>query len=118
MVDAVATMRPAVHHAADRLLEGEERALEVDVDNPVELLFGHLRDGRFDILDSRIGDDAVDRPEILLGRIEQGLHVFATPDIALHENAFAPLVANGGARFLRSCLVRRVAEREIVSERR
>jgi hypothetical protein len=100
------------------LLQSEERALEVDVHNPVQFLFRHVGEGSFDVLYTRVSDDSIDRPEALFGCREQGLNAGASPSVSFHDKAFVSLVGDCGTRFFGRRVVGRVAEDEVISEGR
>jgi hypothetical protein len=79
---AVHDDRSAVDHERERLLHGEERSADVQVEGPVEVLLRHLADRR-ELTVARAGEEDVDPTPRALHRLVEPVEVGEIPGVAL-----------------------------------
>lgn len=77
-------MEPPLRDEVQELLDGEEGAFGVDVEDLVELLFGHLTEGD-EIADAGVGEDDVDAAVFLRDVVMQLVEVCEFGDVADHS---------------------------------
>ena len=76
---------------ADRLLDAQELSRQIDAEDLVPLLEGHV-DGARVALDAGVGDEDVDRPERLQRLLEERLDIVRLRDIGLNDDRLAAFV--------------------------
>src|SRR6476619_3904237 len=83
-------------------LRDENEAEHVNVEHPVELLFGHRFD-RHELVDPRIVDEDVQTTKALDGGVDDTLGLRGLGDVAMHGNRFAAGVRDGSDKGVRAC---------------
>jgi len=96
-MEPFSTDRSAVRHQRQRLLHGEERALDVDAERLVEVLFGD-RSQRSKFAATGICEDDVEVPLLLLHRRVQPVKIREVGHIALHPGDMVADQFHGGIK--------------------
>ena len=105
-IDDAATRRAEI---GQRFAGREDRAEDVGVELPPEILFGHLlQSGESE--DAGIVDEDVEPAEGVLRRLEQALHVRALRDVGLDRDRLAAVLQDRRDDLVRAALARGVVD--------